>query len=156
MDQLQDAKLANLSVDGAAVGAVLGLSALLVDLFADLRAAQVVDERPAELGEKLAALRLLQQDTAAVLADLLQDGDDEAQVAYVEDGQREPDVAKVAIAVLQRLVASSALARLARGAELVVEGSILVRRAVVLDVVEESVGNFGDGLVGDILVGPEY
>ena len=67
VDQLQDAKLANLSVDRAAVRAVLGLSALFVDLFANLGASQVVDERPAELREKLPAMRLLEQDTTAVL-----------------------------------------------------------------------------------------
>ena len=72
----------------------------------------------------------------------------------MEDGQRKPDVSKVAVAVLQGLVAGGALARLARGAELVIEGSILVRSTVVFNVVEQSVRDFGHGLVGDVLVGP--
>lgn len=152
MDELKDSDLANLSVDTVAVGANLGLSALLVDPLANLSASQVVDEGPAELGEELSSLWFVEQNAAAILANLLENRNNEAQVAYVEDRQRKPDVSEVAIAVLERFATGRAFAGLAGSTELIIEGSILVRCAVVFNVIEKSVGNLRDGLVGNILV----
>ena len=42
MDKLQDTDFADLAIDSLAVGAGLGLAALLINLFADLSAAEIV------------------------------------------------------------------------------------------------------------------
>lgn len=102
----------------------------------------------------------------------------------MEDGEGESDVAEVAGAELQRLHASGAFADLARRAlerdvvsrtltgkiecneeaqkykrpeqtyQARIKRSMLVWRAVVLDVVEHLVRDLEDGLVDDVLVGP--
>jgi hypothetical protein len=51
------------------------------------------------------------------LADILQDHDDESQIANVEGGKREADVAEVTSAVLEGLVARSAVGGSARGSQ---------------------------------------
>lgn len=67
MDELQHADFANLAIDSLAVGTGLGLAALLVDLFANLRSAEVVYVWSAQFGKELPSLRLLEEHSAASL-----------------------------------------------------------------------------------------
>lgn len=87
--------------------------------------------------------------------------------------QWEPDVAKVSIAVLQCFLAGGTFAHFAGSAltlemsvscdwyeaavdethQLRIEGSMAVRGAIVFNIVKESVRDFGDGLVRNVLIG---
>lgn len=67
MYKFQNSNLANLAIQRAAVRASSGLAALLVDLLANLRSAEVVDKRSSQIGEKLLSFRLLEQYATTVL-----------------------------------------------------------------------------------------
>lgn len=73
----------------------------------------------------------------------------------MKSGKREANVTEMACAIAQVLLTCRTFARLARGAEARVERSMAIRSAVVLDVVEQSVRNFEDGLVGNVLIRPK-
>ena len=107
------------------------------DLFAE-RLLGEVGYLPARhlLPEPLGDLRQ-EEDAAAVLADALQHLDDGPEVADVEDGQLEVDVAKVADAVGEALAARLAVGVLARRPHAVVEHAVGdggARRVLVVQV----------------------
>jgi hypothetical protein len=154
VDKLHDAQLPDNALDGAAMWACPRFPTLLVDPLQDCRASQVIDSRAAQLFQKLAPFRLLQEDFGAVLANILQRRLDVLQVADVEDGERQPNVAEVARTVLQTEMACAALAFTVRtrGSQARIEGSMGERCSPVLDIVEEVVGNFKNTLADYVLV----
>ena len=70
----------------------------------------------------------------------------------MEDREREPDIAKMAGAELERLVACFASSCLAGGAQAGIEGSMPVWHAAVVDVIEEAVGNLKNALADNMLI----
>lgn len=125
MGELQDADFADLAIDGAAVWAIFYFAALLVDSLADLSSAEVVEIWASKLLKKGSSVGFLKQDSATVLlshkynksllqktltcraylANFLEDGHDEPEVANMECRQRQSNMAKVPCAILQALLA---------------------------------------------------
>lgn len=87
-----------------------------------------------------------------VFANLLENLHDEAKIADVEGGEREANVTKMSCTVAQGFLTCRTRAIFARGAETRVERSMTIGCAVVLDVVQQSIRYFEDGLIGDILI----
>lgn len=86
VDKLESADFADLSVDGATVGTMLRFPTLLVDLLADSGASHIIHEGPSQLLKVHTAFGLGQEDSRALLADILEDGDGESNIANVEGG----------------------------------------------------------------------
>ena len=128
--------------------------ALLVDSLQDCRPSQVVDSGAAQFFQELAPFGLLQENLCAVLANILERRLDVLQVADVEDGQRQPNVAKMAGAVLQAEMTCAALAFTVRtrGAQARIEGPVGECRSPVFDIVKEVVGDFKNTLTNYVLV----
>jgi len=145
------------ALDAVAVRARLLLATVLEDLLGDGALAQRVHVRSAHAAQVFHPLPLIQQYARAVLADAVQHLDDVFQVADVECGQRQLDVAKVAVALVKALTTGSTCPSLARYAHVDVHGPIGRESAGVvcggLEVIDIAVGYFEDGLVHDILVG---
>jgi hypothetical protein len=154
VDKLHDAQLPDNALDGAAMWACPRFPALLVDSLQDSCASQVIDSGAAQLFQELAPFRLLQEDFGAVLANILQRRLDVLQVADVEDGERQPNVAEVARTVLQTEMTCAALAFTVRtrGSQAGIEGSMGKRCSPVLDIVKEVVGDFKNTLADYVLV----
>ena len=81
MDKFESADLSNLTVDSSAVGTMFIFPTLLVDLLAHGSAAHIVYSRSSQFFEKGSAFGLGQQDSGAVLADVLEDGYSESHIA---------------------------------------------------------------------------
>lgn len=96
------------AVDGPALETCAGLFALFVDFLADCGAAEVVDTRGAQLFEEGAAHIIVEQDPRAAFANVLKHHYYGFEVADMEGGEGELDVAEVTIAVLEALSAGFA------------------------------------------------
>lgn len=145
------------AVQGATVRAGFGLLGLVGDFSADGLLAQSVKIRAAQGLEISPAGVFIEQNPGAVLADDVQDLDNFLEVADVVGGQGEADVAKMAIAVLEVLMALFAGARLGRSAEARIEQAVFGEcfgcAGRGSKVVDGAVGNFDDRLFDNILVG---
>jgi hypothetical protein len=131
MTKLQDIDFAYLAINRVAIWALLCFSALLVDLFTNLRSLEVIYARYSQLFQKSSSFLLRKQHLRAVLyvllssvqkrheqstyfADVLQDVHSQLQVSNVKGGKSQPDMTEVPIAALKSLTAGSAEASLAR------------------------------------------
>lgn len=70
----------------------------------------------------------------------------------MERRERQPDMTKMAIAILQPLPTGLADARLARYSQSRIKGPVRHRFAVLFDIVDYAIGDFEDGLIDNILV----
>jgi hypothetical protein len=113
------------TVERAAVRAYGNPATAGVDLLDGLLLPQNVGVRGPHRREVRLALGVLQKEARARLADALQDLDGGVEVADVKDGQSELDVAEVADALREVLLAGLALRALRGDAEAAVEAAVL-------------------------------
>lgn len=118
---------------------------------------QGIHVRAAHAAQISPALNLVKQDAGAVFAYTVEHLDNVLQVAHVECGQRQLDVAEVAVASVESLATCCAGSLLAGYTHARVHGPVGRKGARIvgggLEIVDIAVGYFEDGLIDNVLVG---